>query len=406
MASIPSISFEDLFSASTNHFLETFLDMGRPNIKSGMDLPFELTKKAREEKISPILQLATPLDAPEIVDIYLDIYKGTYPYKEMENANEVKKMIESSGYRWLLFKIPNKRKIAGCFTYQLDFEKKQGYMRGFNVKPQFQGILDSVKAVIGSMIGVWTEYRDKIKIWYCENRTAHTKSQYLSNVCGIKPIAFLPNKDIFNKNIESDIMHIAYENDVLTTLRSPKVPEFISEVGPLYKYASKRYFLSDYKVNKDPHPLDLRNIVKRSSQLKVFTKKDKFGYETITFSLGKSGSYFKFLYTPQVQNFEKTEYHVSNKEELFTFLRMWIEYIKKYEVRYAECLVSAYKPEHQQLFRKLGFYPRGYIPSWHFNNSTKTFEDCIMFNWCKNKLQHEPKLLKSSQNLLDLVNLF
>lgn len=58
--------------------------MGNANIRTGMDLPFELTEKARDDKISPILQLATPEDAQAIVDIYLDIYQGTYSYKEME----------------------------------------------------------------------------------------------------------------------------------------------------------------------------------------------------------------------------------------------------------------------------------------------------------------------------------
>lgn len=403
MAAIVSISFQDLFSKNTDHFLESFLDMGRPNIKSGMELPFELTEKARDEKISPILQLATPQDAEDIVETYLDIYQGSYPYKEMENINEVKKMIKSSKFRWLLFKTPSSQEVAGCFTYQLDFEKKRGYMRGFNVKREFQGTLDAVKAVIGSMIGIWTEYKDKIKVWYCENRTAHTKSQYLSNVCGIKPIAFLPNKDVFNKKVESDIMHVAYEKDALTSLRSPEIPHFIPEMRPLFKYANKRYNLGDYRVSEKVYPLDLRDMVNFTSQVRVSKKKDRFGYETITYSLKNSDSYFKFLYTPQVQNFEKTEYKVANKEELFSFLKMWIDHIKMYNVRYAECVVSAYNPEHQRLFRKLGFSPKGYLPSWKYESLPNRFNDSILFNWAKNNIQNEVKLLPSGQQLVDII---
>ena len=403
MAALTSISFQDLFSVSTTHFLKTFYGMGNTNIRTGMDLPFELTEKARDDKISPILQLAAPKDAQAIVDIYLDIYQGAYPYKEMEDVEEVKHMIEDSNYRWLLFKTPEERKIAGCFTYVLDFDKKVGYMRGFNIKREYQGTLDAVKAVIGSMIGIWTEYRNKIKLWYCENRTAHTKSQYLSNVCGIKAIAFLPNKDIFNGKPESDILHIVYEHDTLTDLRSSETPVIIPEVESLFEFSNERYELGESRIKTQFQPLDLRKFGSIKHRLQKNSKKDKFGYETITLSLDHSDSYFRFLYTPQANNFEKTEYKVTNKEELFIFLQEWLSYIEEYGVRYAECYVSAYEPDHQYLFRRVGFRPRGYIPSWNFSSQTLNFEDAIVFNWCKAPLA-EPKLLKSGQKIFSLTD--
>jgi hypothetical protein len=369
-----------------------------------MDLPFKLTEKERNEKISPILQLATPENAPEIVDIYLDIYQGTYPYKEMEDVMEVKRMIESSDFRWLLFKTPFKEKIVGCFTYQLDFKKKRGYMRGFNVKRNYQGILDSVKAIIGSMIGVWTEYRNKIKLWYCENRTAHAKSQYLSNLCGIKPIAFLPNKDIFNKSIESDIMHIAYEYSTLDQLRSPKIPKIISKVKPFFNYSNKRYVLGFFKELNPRLTLRLRNSSILNQQIEMDIHNQKFGYKRIRFALPDKESYFKFLYNSKAKNVEKTKYRVSNQEELSLFLWEWLEFIKKYNVRYAEAFISAYEPEYQNLFFKFGFSPRGYIPAWDYNNKTGKFEDSIIFNWYKGSLSTEPKLLDSGKDLFLLAN--
>ncbi|TXT61060.1 MAG: hypothetical protein BAJALOKI2v1_50028 [Promethearchaeota archaeon] len=398
-----TISFQELFSPSTDHFLRSFYKIGNSNISDGMDLHFELIEKTRTKKKSPILQLATPDDAQEIVDIYLDIYQGTYPYKEMEDIKEVRRMIESSGYRWLLFKIANSDKIAGCFTYQLDFEKKHGYMRGFNVKREFHGILDSIKAVIGSMIGVWTEYKNQIKLWYCENRTAHTKSQYLSNVCGIKPIAFLPKKDRFNGRIESDIMHIAYEFDTLSDLRSLNIPRFIPEVESFFQYSNNRYNLGQYKIDDPQSALNLKNLGGIERDIHVKIEEHKFGYKTIRFSLQHKGSFFTFLYNPHVQNFEKTEYKVSNNEELFLFLWKWLELIESFHVRYAECLVSAYRPEDQKLFKKIGFSPRGYLPSWHYNKRSNTFEDYVMFNWCKGPIYNTPNLLESGEALFKLT---
>jgi len=100
-------------------------------------------------------------------------------------------------------------------------------MRGFNVPPRVQGKLDSMKALIGSMIGIWSELKDEIYVWYSKNRTSHTSSQYLANVCGIKPIAFLPNKDLFFGKGKSDVMQIIYDSKALKELRSTITPKII-----------------------------------------------------------------------------------------------------------------------------------------------------------------------------------
>ncbi len=92
------IPFDTLFSPTTNQFLNPFVDIVDTDIRNKMRLTFEISERQRERKITPILQLARPQDAKAIVNIYLDIYKGMYPYKEMEDVSEVKRMIESSEY--------------------------------------------------------------------------------------------------------------------------------------------------------------------------------------------------------------------------------------------------------------------------------------------------------------------
>ena len=73
-------------------------------------------------------------------------------------------------------------------------------------------------------------------------------------------------------------------------------------------------------------------------------------------------SYFKFLYTPQVQNFEKTEYSVNNLEELYVFVQDFKKLARLLKVRYCEAFISAYDVEHQSIFYNAGLNPRGYIP--------------------------------------------
>ncbi|MHA1328692.1 MAG: hypothetical protein ACTSRH_15445 [Promethearchaeota archaeon] len=123
-----AISFNHLFPENTENFLVPFRNIVVSDIQNGMNLNFDLVEKPRKKKISPILVLATPEDAEAIVDIYFDIYNGTYPYKEMEDVKEVRQMIESDEFEWLLFK-NEEGDILGCFTYELDFFKRKEVSR-------------------------------------------------------------------------------------------------------------------------------------------------------------------------------------------------------------------------------------------------------------------------------------
>ena len=106
----------------------------------------------------------------------------------------------------------------------------------------------------------------------------------------------------------------------------------------------------------------------------------------IKFTLEGSSSFFSFLYTPQVQNFEKTKYKVKSVEELFVFGQKFQEYRVKYNVRYLEVFISAYNPVHQKIFYNLGLIPQGYIPSWDYNDKEGVFEDSILFNYTVAKI--------------------
>jgi hypothetical protein len=393
------ISFQELFSDTTDHFLQPFEEVVDPDINTGMHLTFELSEKVRKKKFSPILRLATVEDAKEIVNIYLDIYKGTYPFKEMEDIEEVRRLIENNSFQWLMF-TDAKGTVVGCFTFQLDFQNKRGYMRGFNIKPSYQGSIDVVKACIGSMIGMWSTYHNKIAMWYCENRTAHAKSQYIAQVCGIKPIAFFPCKDIFFNKVESDIMQIVYKKETLTRLRSTKIPEILPEVKPSFLYSNSRYQLGEVIMNSPRIRLNLKLITELSKFLNVNNKKGKYGYETYKLWFRNSDSYIKFLYTPTVQNIEKISYNVSNVEELFVLVYEFKKIATDLKARYYECFVSAYEPTHQKIFLNAGFVPRGYIPCWKYIKKLDKFEDCIVFNSYEGRIDENIQFIEEGWNLL------
>ena len=374
-------------------------------LKKEMHLNFEIKENIHPKKISPILRLAHPNDAKEITEIYKELYSGTYPYKEMEDIEEVRKMILDPNVQWIIYQDPQYH-IAGCITFVLDFENRRGYIRGFMLKKKYQGRIDITKAMIGSMLGMLHEFRDTIYTWYVENRTAHAKSQYSMWVCGIAPIAFYPNKDIFLKKVESDLMQILYDERALKKYRTSVIPCFIPSVEPCFQYSNKRYSLGTFSMKSPKIILGKKKVGKLQKKLVRNIERDQFGYETIKFTFEGSGSYFEFLHTPQVKNFEKVKYRVKNLDELYVFTQELIKLKEELDVRYCEVFVSAYNPEHQQIFYNSGLKPRGYIPSWECFANKLEFKDSILFSIFDGRVSENIQLIDQGHLLLEVLGFY
>jgi hypothetical protein len=400
----PYISNDMLVCDSVDEFLEPFKSSIDIDLNCDMHLDFDIFHKSINKRISPILTLARPEDVKEIIKIYDELYLGNYPYREMLDVNEVREMINSPNYYFILFK-DNIGSIAGCITFVLDFSNKRGYIRGFLLRKKYQQKLDIIKAMMGSMIWMCTTFKNKILVWYVENRTAHAKSQYPMWVCGIKPIGFYPNKDIFFYKVESDLMQIIYDTKALEELGSRELPKLIPEALNCYQYSSLKFNLSKDNVSISPQlKFDKNKIIGAQSRIKRKIMKDKFGYYYIKIYLLGTDSYLKFLYTPQVQNFEKTEYKVENLEQLSVFAQDFKMLADGFNTRYCEVFVPASEAEHQQIFYDAGLRPRGYIPSWKFNPNTKRFEDHILFNSFRGNIDKNIQLIEEGRELLSYLN--
>ncbi|MFX1238474.1 MAG: hypothetical protein ACFE8P_12240, partial [Promethearchaeota archaeon] len=281
---------------------------------------------------------------------------------------------------------------------------KKAYMGGFMIRKAYQGKVDIVKAIIGSYMWMWSTFKDKISLWYCENRTAHATSQYITSVCGIKTVAILPNKDIFYHKIESDVFGIIYNEKILEKNRWKEVPKLIPEINNCFLYANKKFNLGPVEFiypSLNLNPFKIQSI-KQNLKRKII--EDKIGYKTITFSIENERSYFTFVYTPWLQNFEKTKYKVSSLEELIVFLNEFKKLAKELNVRYVETLVSAYQPAHQRIFYDAGLIPRGYVPCWEYNKRGGCFEDYIIFNHFTGEIKNII-LLPEGLELLEFLEL-
>jgi len=397
------LSYDDMFNVHPHELLLSFKEH-QFNLEEGTTCNFSVVERINKNKINPVVRRATFNDINDIISVYRDIYGPTYPYKEMMDPEEVNKKITSNNVEWLVFESKT-GEIAGCLTFELDFKKKIGYARGFNIKNKYSGKLDAFKACLGSFVAMYHKYNDKIFRWYAENRTAHAKSQYAFSAAGLKPLAFMPNKDIFFGKVESDVFMISYDHRALTRLRSNNIPQIIPEIMNCFQITCQKLHPLSYHIYSKKLNYDHVLVSLLKDKIRVERDKDRFGYEKFNLSIKGTDSYFKFLYTPSVKNFEKTEYKVDSLEELQGFLQKFIIISRKLDIRYVECFVSAYKPEHQLIFQDMGFIPRGYIPSWYYNTEINRFEDSILYNCINEPISKNLNLIKEAVELLNNLNL-
>lgn len=398
------ISYNELSTYYARDFLKPFEKLGEVDFKNGMYLNFNIQERENNRKINPLLKIAIPENAQEIVDMCNEAYEGTYPYREMLDIEAVREKINGLEYHWFLFK-DTKDNTMGCFKFHLNFEERKGYLGGFTVKKKYQGSVDVVKAMIGMMIGMINKYKEEIMMWYCENRTAHSKTQFMVLLCGLRPVAFYPNKDVFFNNVESDLMEILYDERVLRNYRTNQTPEIIPEVKDCFDYSNDRYELGLAKIVSPDIKMNLYKVLCIKKKIIKEVVKDKYGYEEVKISLKDSDSYFKFLYTPTVKNFEKTIYKIKNIEELFVLVQEFKNYAKELNIRYYEVFVSAYEPEHQKIFLESKLSPRGYVPSWKYNQEKDIFEDYILFNHYEGEIDRNIQLIPEGEELIRCLNL-
>ena len=399
----PVVQYNNLFPNSIDAFLELFegiLDL--ESIEHGMSLDFVIDAKIDNQKVNPVLRLATPHDARAITEICSEVYKGTYPYFDLMDEQAVRNMIRSPDHHFILFLV--EEQIVGCFRCALNRSQKRGYMGGFMLKSPYHGIIDVVKVIIGSYVWMWSTFKDEILIWYCENRTAHAASQYITAVCGIHTIAIFPNKDIFFHEIESDVMGITYQEKALSEMRSKENPQLIEDAIDSFLYADGLYNLGSFRIENSEMELDMDKVEKLREKIKISISEDAHQYQHVSFSLARSNAFFNFLHTPHIQNLEKVEYEVYSCEEFFVFLEYFNQYMKEHQIRYSEIFISAYNSQFQKIINSFGFHARGFVPCWKYHQQDKYFEDHIIFNWYQGEVSNLD-LLPEGVQLLEMIGL-
>ena len=387
----PIISIQD--------FLRTYAKYKDLDLESGISFP----KKSKAQKLTPTVQIAKPEEAQIISEIFKQVYQNTYPYKELESSQEIRKMIEDPEFNWIVFKI-NGDEIIGCIGIEFDASIKSMILHGFAIKREYQGLTSLPKLLLAGWVALLNKYEKRALMWFGEARSAHSKSQFLGAYLGLKPIAFFPKKDIFFNREESEFLLILYDEDLITKYRRKETPKIILRVLTCYYYARERYNL-EFPDIKNQVALEFNSAeIKSIKENLIYQEgKDDMGNDLITISIKSSDAYISFLHNPLVRIFENTKYKVSSKEELFVFIEEIKELIKKHKIRYWEFLASAYHPTHQTILFDAGLKPFGYIPCFKYIKEEDIFEDQIVFIYYEGKVNGNLKMIPETENFLNAI---
>ena len=382
-------------------FLRRYAKYQHLSLESGITFPKK--SRSKEQKVTPTVQIAKPGEEKIISEIFKQVYRNTYPYKEMESPQEIRKMIEDPDYIWILFKV-NGDEVIGCVALKFDASRKGMYLHGFAMKKEYQGTTSLPKLVVAAWTVLLKKYEKKALVWFGEARSAHSKSQFLSDLLGLKPIAFFPKKDIFFNRDESEILLILYDEDLITNYRRKKTPKIIPRVLTYYSYALKRYQLGFPEVSDHGTLVfDDKEINTIKRDLIYQEENDNLGNSLITFSIKNSDAYISFIHRPFVRIFEQTKYKVSNKEQLFVFIEEVKELIKKLKIRYWEFFASAYHPTHLAILYDAGLKAFGYVPSFKYIKEEDVFEDQIVFIHYEGEVNGDLKMIPETENFLKTI---
>ena len=396
-----SISLEIIPCKTIDDFIENY-DLNGTYRRHGV--------KSRNAHIT-ITRPTTFSEAQAIVAIYQEIYHGTYPYKEMLDAEYVFHTFTDPTYYWKIFTTTDPTTsdsiLVGCFTIVVDETHKRAYMRGLNILPSYQGKVNVRELSYGMIKRFFADHKEVVYSWYNESRTEHSIVQYLSHNIGAMPYAFFGGKDYFNGEKESDMLMVAHTQEALHSLRHPPEKIHHNLMGLYFRIAYLHQFEQIPKCESqmvlDVNTLD---IAIQADKCRIHIEDKGYGYSQVTFSIPDSSDYMTFLHTKSVFNIEKIEFHYENLSTMAAILEFLTQYATEEHIEYIEFTISAANTHLTEYFLQSQYRIAGYIPAWiHSKHHPNQLEDAVVFSWHAPQIAiQEPKLIPASVHLTSILH--
>jgi RimJ/RimL family protein N-acetyltransferase len=322
-----------------------------------------------------VLRVATVQDAPAIVQVYHDIYQGTYSYHEYLNPEFIKADITGGNGRWYVIEdVMKGNEICGCISATLDPESGRAYSRGMMVRPDWQG-KGGVSRLFGDAAQDFFNYnKENIRMIFCETRTETLKPQSICETIGFKPVGILPFKDVFYWTRETPVLMAVYSNRTWESrLRHVKI---VPEIAPIKEYIGK-YFPSMKRDIVDIADVDPVPALP-SEPVNISIKAQAYGYTTFVATTRDGDASISINFNAQCLNAEHMHFACDTGRECYFLLDALKLALLAGGTRYIEGYCPADDPALQRTFLDVGFRILGYVPAWA-KNASGDFVDYVVF---------------------------
>ncbi|MHA1674332.1 MAG: hypothetical protein ACTSYI_11985 [Promethearchaeota archaeon] len=351
---------------------------------------------------------STRAHAESIVEIYKEIYQGTYPFHEMLDPDFLVKTFTDPDYYWGIFCPPKDTDtIMGCFTVVIDRYHNAGYMRGLNILPKYRKQI-GVRELSYAMVKRFFVAHPEVNKWYNEARTAHSIVQHLSRVIAAKIQAIFLNKDYFMHQKESDALMVGYWESALEARVIPE--KILPEVIPFYLRSRTMHdFAEDIpSVESCPLKIDKEKLRTALSKIQFSHETDKYGYIEFRFHDPDTHEFLTGLYTPTVRNIEKIRYQVNTLEKFMGFCIMLQFFADQHRVEYIEFQIPVSELAHQRYLLENQLIIAGYVPAWlptkQNTQNKENKEDAVVLVWTDRLPELDSlQLIEEGHELLDLI---
>ncbi|MHA1998539.1 MAG: GNAT family N-acetyltransferase [Promethearchaeota archaeon] len=328
----------------------------------------------------PFLRPATGVDAPHLVNIYREVYKGTYSYKEYVDVKYLKKEISHNLRPWYIIQDRLAGgEVVGCISGAIDARHGRTYVRGMMLRPSWQG-LGGTSILMGEVFQDFLAKKNcSIKILWSENRATNVKPQLVAENVGFQPLGILPFKDVFYNKREGPVLMAIYSTKAWEN-RINKI-SLIPEVLAIKKAVGRNF----PAMKHDEVTVAEDRIIKKPSSsavvdISIFDK--KFGYTTYVFTCLKTGESIEIIVNNQCLNAEGLSIHCTSPVTLKALLAMMMGYLDQKGIHYIEGHCRVTNTGFQKAFIGAGFKPFGYLPAWE-ETAGGTRVDKIIFGWTR-----------------------
>ncbi len=337
------------------------------------------------------VEVATPVDAWALSQLYQEVYRGEYPCPELFSAAGMAEFLDFQNSHVFTVKIAFETELIGCVSCEL--KGRAAYLRGGMIAPAWQGrvgagaLFKRIFTMFESMFGV----TGRVDYFYAETRTGNAKFHGILRDLGYSTFAILPRKDVFEGRRECEVIHVKY-------FRRP-TPGIMRLTRRAAEVASQ---VLGHHVR--PVSVMVPDLSPATEAPAVVNYREDPNGDRHVHVTARGGATLDALTCCASREVEKVAIHASNPADYGELIANFLAEMSHWGMEYVEIYAPADAPARQKILETLGFAPVGFLPAWHAPGMPGP-KDCLLYaiNFISDLRDCSTELIPGEEYLRSLV---